>query len=90
MAGRMTRFPIRFSTLAVAAVAGFVVGALVLADRELVAAGNNRGLRIGLWVLGTIMLTTLALAVAHERRLTRRMADRSSELERLSSELLWC
>jgi len=82
------RFPIRFSTLAVAAVVGFVVGVLVFADRALVAAGDDRALRIGLWVLGIMTLTALALAVAHERRLTRRMADRSRELERLSSELL--
>jgi len=44
--------------------------------------------RTVLWTLGLVTLTALALGVAHERRQARRIADRSSELERLSSELL--
>src|SRR5579862_6415609 len=79
---------IRFSTLAVVTVAGFVIGVLVLANRALVWAGNDERLRIGIWVVGVVTLTVLAFAVGHERRLTRRMAERSVELERLSTELL--
>jgi signal transduction histidine kinase len=82
------RFRIRFSTVAVAAVAGFILGALVLANRALVTTENDRRLQIGIWALGIVTVIALALAVAHERRLTRRMADRSNELERLSAELL--
>ena len=44
--------------------------------------------RTVLWTLGFVTLTALALGVAHERRQARRIAERSAELERLSSELL--
>ena len=44
--------------------------------------------RTVLWTLGLVTLTGLALGVAHERRQARRIAERSAELERLSSELL--
>jgi signal transduction histidine kinase len=44
--------------------------------------------RTVLWTLGIVTLTGLALGVAHERRQARRIAERSAELERLSSELL--
>ena len=44
--------------------------------------------RTVLWTLGVITLTALALGVMHERRQARRIAERSAELERLSSELL--
>ena len=44
--------------------------------------------RTALWTLGIVTLTGLALGVAHERRQARRIAERSAELERLSSELL--
>lgn len=82
------RFPIRFSTLAVAAVVGFVAAVVYIADRELAKSGGDRGLRIGLWSVGLVTLSVLTLAVLHERRLVRRMAERSTELERLSGELL--
>jgi signal transduction histidine kinase len=82
------RLPVRFSTLAVAAVAVFVIALLYLADRALPAWGGDRTMRIGFWVLGILALLVLAVSVAHERRLTRRVAERSAELERLSAELL--
>jgi signal transduction histidine kinase len=52
---------------------------------EHAASGTTRTV---LWALGIITLTGLALGVAHERRQARRIAERSTELERLSSELL--
>jgi signal transduction histidine kinase len=82
------RFPIRFSTLAVAAVAAFVIALLYLADRALAASGGDQTMRIVLWVLGILALIILAVSIAHERRLTRHVAERSGELERLSAELL--
>jgi len=82
------RLPVRFSSLALAAVVGFVVAVLYIADRELVRSSDDPTLRIGVWTLGLVTLGTLALAVAHERRQARRMAERSQELERLSAELL--
>ena len=44
-------------------------------------------LRLGAWCLGFAALGSVAVGLAHERRLSRRIADRSSELERLSGEL---
>lgn len=84
----MMRLPIRFSTLAVAAVAGFVAAVMYIADRELARSGGDRVLRFGLWALGLVALSVLAVAFLHERRAGRRMAERSLELERLSAELL--
>ncbi|MGZ9193362.1 MAG: sensor histidine kinase [Gemmatirosa sp.] len=45
-------------------------------------------LRLGAWCLGFAALGSVAVGVAHERRLSRRVADRSAELERLSGELI--
>jgi signal transduction histidine kinase len=45
-------------------------------------------LRLGAWCLGFAALGSVAVGLAHERRLTRRIADRSAELERLSGELI--
>jgi signal transduction histidine kinase len=50
--------------------------------------GDLGRLRLGAWLLGFAALGSVAVAVAHERRLSRRIADRSAELERLSGELI--
>ena len=49
---------------------------------------RGQALRYGLWAAGVTVLVALALGLLHERRQARRIADRSSELERLSDELL--
>lgn len=82
------RLPIRFSTVAVAAVVGFVIAVVYIADRELSRSGGDRVLRTSLWCIAAVTLGVLTVAVLHERRLSRRMAERSIELERLSDELL--
>jgi two-component system sensor histidine kinase/response regulator len=82
------RLPIRFSTVAVAAVVGFVIAVVYIADRELSRAGGDRVLRTSLWCIAAVTLGVLTVAVLHERRLSRRVAERSAELERLSQELL--
>jgi signal transduction histidine kinase len=51
-------------------------------------AARGRALRVSLWGAGVCVLVALALGLLHERRQARRIADRSSELERLSDELL--
>lgn len=45
-------------------------------------------LRFGLWMIGLIALGSLSLGLVRERRQSRRMAERTGELERLSAELL--
>ena len=45
-------------------------------------------IRLFVWLLGGAALLSVAVGLAHERRLTRRIADRSAELERLSGELI--
>jgi signal transduction histidine kinase len=84
----MMRLPIRFSTLALAGVVGFEVAVVYVAERELARSADDRALRLGLAAAGLVTLIVLAVAVMHERRLTRRVAERSTELERLSAELL--
>ena len=49
---------------------------------------TSRSTRIMLWTLGLTALTALALGMVRERRETSRAAERSRELERLSTELL--
>lgn len=44
--------------------------------------------RIAMWVIGLAMMGALSLALIRERREGRRVAERSTELERLSTELL--
>ncbi len=82
------RLPIRFSTAAVAAVVGFVIAVVYIADRELSRSGGDRVLRTSLWCIAAVTLGVLTVSVLHERRLSRRVAERSAELERLSQELL--
>ena len=48
----------------------------------------SEGLRITLWVLGLVAVAFLGAGVLRERRQALRVAERSAELERLSSELL--
>jgi signal transduction histidine kinase len=49
---------------------------------------TSRSTRIMLWTLGLAALTALALGMVRERREGSRAAERSRELERLSTELL--
>jgi signal transduction histidine kinase len=49
---------------------------------------SGRGVRIALWVVGLGAIVGLGIGLLLERREARRIADRSSELEHLSAELL--
>ncbi len=44
--------------------------------------------RVAMWAIGLAMMGALSLALIRERREGRRVAERSTELERLSTELL--
>lgn len=44
--------------------------------------------RLAMWVIGLAMIGALSIALVRERREGRRVAERSTELERLSTELL--
>ena len=44
--------------------------------------------RLAMWTIGLAMIGALSLALVRERREGRRVAERSAELERLSTELL--
>lgn len=44
--------------------------------------------RVAMWTIGLAMIAALSLALVRERREGRRVAERSNELERLSTELL--
>lgn len=44
--------------------------------------------RVAMWTIGLAMIGALSLALIRERREGRRVAERSTELERLSTELL--
>jgi signal transduction histidine kinase len=82
------RWPAPFSGPALAAVFLFAIVVLSVADRELARSPSTRALRLALWLMGVATLTALTLSLIHERRLVRRIAQRSAELERLSAELL--
>lgn len=49
---------------------------------------TGRGVRIALWVVGFSAIVGLGIGLLLERREANRIADRSSELEHLSAELL--
>lgn len=49
---------------------------------------RNLGLRVGLWMMGLVVLPLLIAGVLQERRAAQRVSERSAELERLSTELL--
>ena len=49
---------------------------------------TDQSVRLLLWSVGLATLGTLLVGLLHERRQGLRLADRSAELERLSSELL--
>ena len=51
-------------------------------------APSGRGVRIALWVVGLGAIVGLGIGLLLERREANRIADRSSELEHLSTELL--
>jgi signal transduction histidine kinase len=83
------RWPVRYSSAALAAVFVFTIIVLYIADRGLAHDPDaTPALRLALWLVGIATVSALALAMLHERRLTRRVAQRSAELERLSAELL--
>jgi signal transduction histidine kinase len=44
--------------------------------------------RVAMWTIGLAMISALSVALVRERREGRRVAERSTELERLSTELL--
>jgi signal transduction histidine kinase len=49
---------------------------------------GDRSARAAIWLIGLGLLAALTVAILRESRLAERMAERSSELERLSGELL--
>ena len=49
---------------------------------------GNAAVRVAMWVIGLAMIGALSAALVRERREGRRVAERSTELERLSTELL--
>jgi signal transduction histidine kinase len=49
---------------------------------------SGRGVRIALWIVGFSAIVGLGIGLVLERREANRIADRSSELEHLSAELL--
>ncbi|MEP7064833.1 MAG: HAMP domain-containing sensor histidine kinase [Gemmatimonadota bacterium] len=53
-----------------------------------VQQSTDQSVRFLLWSVGLATLGTLLIGLLHERRQGLRLADRSAELERLSSELL--
>jgi signal transduction histidine kinase len=53
-----------------------------------VQPATDQSVRLLLWSVGLATLGTLLVGLLHERRQGLRLADRSAELERLSSELL--
>jgi len=53
-----------------------------------VQQATNQSIRFLLWGVGLATLGTLLIGLLHERRQGSRLAERSAELERLSSELL--
>ena len=53
-----------------------------------VQQATDESIRFLLWSVGLATLGTLLIGLLHERRQGLRLADRSAELERLSSELL--
>jgi signal transduction histidine kinase len=53
-----------------------------------VQQATDESIRLLLWSVGLATLGTLLIGLLHERRQGLRLADRSAELERLSSELL--
>lgn len=55
---------------------------------EMRYAPSGRGVRIALWVVGLGAIVGLGIGLLLERREASRIADRSSELEHLSAELL--
>lgn len=55
---------------------------------EVAVARAGRWVQWGLWAVGLTTLAILLIGFSRERRTSRRVAERSSELERLSTELL--
>ena len=51
-------------------------------------AARDVFIRLAMWVIGLAMISALSIALVRERREGMRVAERSTELERLSTELL--
>jgi signal transduction histidine kinase len=51
-------------------------------------SASDIGVRIAMWTIGLAMIGALSIALVRERREGSRIAERSAELERLSTELL--
>src|SRR5205823_7315419 len=64
-----------------------IVGGLVALDRTLAPIPEARTLRLALWVIGLVVAGLLGVLLIHERRQTIRISERSTELERLYSEV---
>jgi signal transduction histidine kinase len=84
---------IALSLVVVCVVAGLAVGDHVARhaanlEAQTTPSRNMQRERIALWVFALGALGALVLALVHERAQAWRIADRSDELERLSSELL--
>jgi signal transduction histidine kinase len=79
----------RLATVVLGVAFGFVLVGVWVADRALGGhLAPSPTLRVVVWVLGLTALGAVAFGLAHERRLVRRIAERSAELERLSAELM--
>ena len=55
---------------------------------EVVRSSSVGQLRVVLWTVSLMVLAALTIGVLHDRRQAQRIAERSTELERLSTELL--
>ena len=79
----------RLATAALALAFVLLVAGLWVGDRALSGQLEpSPRLRLAIWAIGLPALAAVAFVLAHERRLARRIAERSAELERLSAELM--
>src|SRR5947208_3137048 len=82
----LARFsPKRFSAL-LSVILLLMLSEIIVADRGLRGPASG-AVRLVVWVIGLIVIALLAVAVIHARRQAIRMAERSTELERLYSEV---
>src|SRR5207245_8415624 len=56
-------------------------------DRTLAPIPDARTLRLALWAIGLVVAALLGVLLIHERRQTIRIQERTTELERLYSEV---
>ncbi|MDQ4079919.1 MAG: HAMP domain-containing histidine kinase, partial [Gemmatimonadota bacterium] len=55
---------------------------------QVTRSATDTGVRVAMWAIGLAMIGALSIALVRERREGSRIAERSAELERLSTELL--